>query len=256
MGEVITLCRRCARPRRGDRRAAVPGRVGPHARADQGVDGRAGPRRARRRVRVAKRQRHHLGSGCRTPPAPHTADQRVPARRATYLARRIPSRVDAIDELAGRDAGEPVAEGGELCVADGRRSLVSGPSGPDARVDGAEILRSALARREVWSAPSSRPTPRRTSHARRRRLPCAASTRAFLHGDSALARLARPMASFLERRGRRRRSCWSSPRSTALVWANSPWSASYDELWSTPIDVTCRPVRVRRGPRCTWSTTG
>ena len=29
--------------------------------------------------------------------------------RATYLARRIPSRVDAIDELAGRDTGEPVA---------------------------------------------------------------------------------------------------------------------------------------------------
>jgi NhaA family Na+:H+ antiporter len=59
--------------------------------------------------------------------------------------------------------------------------------------------------------------------------------RSFLHGDSALARVARPLARFSKVEA-------SSgivlivATVAALIWANSPWSASYEQLWSTPVE--------------------
>jgi NhaA family Na+:H+ antiporter len=66
--------------------------------------------------------------------------------------------------------------------------------------------------------------------------------RSFLHGDSALARVARPLARFSKVEA-------SSgivlivATVAALVWANSPWSASYVQLWSTPVEVVIGSYR-------------
>ena len=64
----------------------------------------------------------------------------------------------------------------------------------------------------------------------------------FLHGDSALARLARPVSRFLavEASGG---ILLVAATVVALVWANSPWSGGYEQLWSTPIDVTVGSFR-------------
>ena len=66
-----------------------------------------------------------------------------------------------------------------------------------------------------------------------RRHPSSVVPETFLHGDSALARLARPVAQFLrvEASGG---ILLVAATIVALVWANSPWSDAYDQLWSTP----------------------
>ncbi len=64
----------------------------------------------------------------------------------------------------------------------------------------------------------------------------------FLHGGSTLARLARPVAQFLrvEASGG---ILLVAATVVALVWANSPWSDAYDQLWSTRVDVTVGSFR-------------
>ncbi|MGH9272747.1 MAG: Na+/H+ antiporter NhaA [Ilumatobacteraceae bacterium] len=64
----------------------------------------------------------------------------------------------------------------------------------------------------------------------------------FLHRGSALARLARPIAQFLriEASGG---ILLVAATLAALVWANSPWSAAYDQLWSTPVNVVVGSFR-------------
>jgi NhaA family Na+:H+ antiporter len=59
----------------------------------------------------------------------------------------------------------------------------------------------------------------------------------FLHRDTPLARLARPIAQFLriEAAGG---FFLLAATILALVWANSPWSASYERLWHTPVELT------------------
>ena len=59
----------------------------------------------------------------------------------------------------------------------------------------------------------------------------------FIHGNTPLARLARPVARFLhiEAAGG---LLLLAATIAALVWANSPWSASYESLWTTPVRVS------------------
>ncbi len=59
----------------------------------------------------------------------------------------------------------------------------------------------------------------------------------FLHRDTRLARMARPLAQFLrvEAAGG---VLLAAAAAVALVWANSPWRAGYVALWSTPVDVS------------------
>jgi Na+:H+ antiporter, NhaA family len=59
----------------------------------------------------------------------------------------------------------------------------------------------------------------------------------FLHRDSRLARMARPLAQFLrvEAAGG---MLLAVAAAVALVWANSPWRAGYVALWATPVDIS------------------
>ena len=59
----------------------------------------------------------------------------------------------------------------------------------------------------------------------------------FLHRDSRLARMARPLAQFLrvEAAGG---VLLAVAAAVALVWANSPWRAGYEALWATPVDIS------------------
>ena len=59
----------------------------------------------------------------------------------------------------------------------------------------------------------------------------------FLHRDSRLARVARPLAQFLrvEAAGG---VLLAVAAAVALVWANSPWRAGYEALWATPVDIS------------------
>ena len=69
----------------------------------------------------------------------------------------------------------------------------------------------------------------------------------FIHGNNPLARLARPVARFLhiEAAGG---LLLLAATVAALVWANSPWSASYESLWTTQVRVDRWIVRVRGRP--------
>jgi Na+:H+ antiporter, NhaA family len=62
----------------------------------------------------------------------------------------------------------------------------------------------------------------------------------FLHSDRALARLARPLARFLqvEEAGG---VVLVGATVVALIWANSPWDASYRSFWQTSIDLRIGP---------------
>jgi NhaA family Na+:H+ antiporter len=64
----------------------------------------------------------------------------------------------------------------------------------------------------------------------------------FLHRDGTLARIARPLSQFLrvEAGGG---IVLVVAAIVALVWANSPWDASYESVWSTPIEVTVGSYR-------------
>ena len=42
----------------------------------------------------------------------------------------------------------------------------------------------------------------------------------------------------------------------ALVWANSPWSSSYETLWHTELAIRLGDARARRSTCATGSTTG
>jgi NhaA family Na+:H+ antiporter len=74
------------------------------------------------------------------------------------------------------------------------------------------------------------------------RQPSPVLRRSFIHGDSKLARVARPVARFSKVEA-------SSgivlivATIAALVWANSRWSASYVQLWSTPVEVVVGSFR-------------
>ena len=59
----------------------------------------------------------------------------------------------------------------------------------------------------------------------------------FLHRDTRLARVARPLAQFLrvEAAGG---VLLAVAAAVALVWANSPWRAGYEALWATPVDIS------------------
>jgi NhaA family Na+:H+ antiporter len=62
----------------------------------------------------------------------------------------------------------------------------------------------------------------------------------FLHSDAALARLARPVARFMsvEAAGG---FVLVAAAVVALLWANSPWQASYTSFWATPLEVRIGP---------------
>ena len=59
----------------------------------------------------------------------------------------------------------------------------------------------------------------------------------FLHNDTRLARVARPLAQFLrvEAAGG---VLLAVAAVVAMVWANSPWSDGYEALWSTPVNLS------------------
>ncbi len=59
----------------------------------------------------------------------------------------------------------------------------------------------------------------------------------FLHRDTKLARLARPLAQFLhvEAAGG---VLLALAAAVAMVWANSPWRDGYEALWATPVDIS------------------
>jgi NhaA family Na+:H+ antiporter len=63
----------------------------------------------------------------------------------------------------------------------------------------------------------------------------------FLHSDAPLARLARPVARFLsiEAAGG---FVLVVAAVVALLWANSPWQASYASFWATPLEVRIGPL--------------
>ncbi len=64
----------------------------------------------------------------------------------------------------------------------------------------------------------------------------------FIHRDSTLARMARPLARFLrvEAAGG---IVLVVATVVALAWANSPWSAGYQTLWETPVQLTVGSFR-------------
>jgi Na+:H+ antiporter, NhaA family len=66
--------------------------------------------------------------------------------------------------------------------------------------------------------------------------PIVTATPSFLHSDRRVARFAQPMVRFLhiEAGGG---ILLLTTTIVALVWANSPWSASYESFWSTPIRI-------------------
>ena len=76
----------------------------------------------------------------------------------------------------------------------------------------------------------------------------------FLQSDRVLARAAQPLVRFLhvEAAGG---ILLVLATVVALVWANSPWQASYESFWSTSDPHRDRAVPVRGGPRSTSSTT-
>ena len=59
----------------------------------------------------------------------------------------------------------------------------------------------------------------------------------FLHRDTRLARVARPLAQFLrvEAAGG---VLLAVAAAVAMVWANSPWRGGYEALWSTPVNIS------------------
>ncbi|MGH9084622.1 MAG: Na+/H+ antiporter NhaA [Acidimicrobiales bacterium] len=66
----------------------------------------------------------------------------------------------------------------------------------------------------------------------------------WLQSDRRLARLvAQPMARFLEVEAAGGILLLAAT-AVALVWANSPWSAGYEQVWSTPLSIEAGPIHL------------
>ena len=66
----------------------------------------------------------------------------------------------------------------------------------------------------------------------------------WLQSDRRLARLvAQPMVRFLEVEAAGGILLLAAT-AVALVWANSPWSAGYEQLWSTPLSIEAGPIHL------------